>query len=411
MRSLLKTRIFCALLLLASVVGRGTAQEATQIIGRFTTDRDDRGNGISGVSVGALGASDRVSDKFGRFQLTFIKRRPGDEVQLVYSYEKWELVNNWSLPYVLRSQMPPPELNLVLSPPDEVAKKRETYYAAPAVRKYEAEFKKGAATAEQARVTGRISQQEYVERTKRLEEERDQKIEVAKETARQLTVVPVKSQGKDYRRAVEAFGNGNVDDALQIMRSPSFGKIAANTSAMPAAPWIFRSQLEELSGDRQAAEASLRKAAALESGAPRVALSYGQFQARANRTDLARTQFEQALKVAKQNSNNFVAAQALGGLGKLSQSQNDLALSRDQLTQSLELWKLMAKHGKFDASRYIADLYDELGTTELKANRPKDALVNYGQALQIYKKLDEQNQLLDRPRLPAIEAKIGVVPR
>ena len=145
MRSLLKTRIFCALLLLASVVGRGTAQEATQIIGRFTTDRDDRGNGISGVSVGALGASDRVSDKFGRFQLTFIKRRPGDEVQLVYSYEKWELVNNWSLPYVLRSQMPPPELNLVLSPPDEVAKKRETYYAAPAVRKYEAEFKKGAA--------------------------------------------------------------------------------------------------------------------------------------------------------------------------------------------------------------------------------------------------------------------------
>lgn len=411
MRTLRKARTFCALLLLASAAGRGSAQEATQIIGRFTTDRDDRGIGLSGVSVGALGANDQVSDKFGRFQLAFSKRKPGDEVQLVYSYEKWELVNNWSLPYVLRSQVPPPELNLVLSPPDEVAKRRETYYAAPAVRKYEADFKKGAAAAEQARVTGRISQQEYATQIKRLEEERDQKIEVAKETARQLTVVPVKSQGKDYRRAVEAFGNGNVDDALQIMKSPSFGKIAANTSAMPAAPWVFRSQLEELGGDRQAAEASLRKAAALEPGSPRVALIFGSFQARANRTDLARTQLEQALKVAKQNGNNFVAAQALGGLGKLSQSQNDLVSSRDQLTQSLELWKLMAKHGKFDASRDIADMYDELGTTELKANRPNDALVNYGQALKIYKKLDEQNQLLDRPRLPAVEAKITFVPR
>jgi len=411
MRTLRKNRTFFALLLLASAAGRGAAQDGTQIIGRFTTDRDDRGVGISGVSVSALGANDQVSDKFGRFRLVFSKRKPGDEVQLVYSYEKWQLVNNWSLPYVLRSQVPPPELNLVLSPPDEVAKRRETYYAAPAVRKYEADYKKGAAAAEQARDTGRISQQEYATQIKQLEVERDQKIEVAKEAARQLTVVPVRSQGRDYRRAVEAFGNGNVDDALQIMKSPSFGKIAANTSEMPAAPWVFRSQLEELGGDRQAAEASLRKAAALEPDSPRVSLIHGSFQARGNRTDLARAQFEQALKVAKQNGNNLVAAQALGGLGKLSQSQNDLESSRDQLTQSLELWKLMAKHGKFDASRDIADMYDELGTTELKAKRPNDALVNYGQALKIYKKLDEQNQLLDRPRLPAVEAKIDFVPR
>lgn len=151
----------------------------------------------------------------------------------------------------------------MLSPPDEVVKMRETYYAAPAVRKYEADLKKGVAAAQQARVSGRISQQEYATQIKLLEEERDQKIEVAKEAARQLTVVPVKSQGKDFRRAVEAFGNGNVDDALQIMKSPSFGKIAANTSAVPTAPWVFRSQMEELGGDRQAAEASLRKAAAL----------------------------------------------------------------------------------------------------------------------------------------------------
>lgn len=411
MRTLRRAHTLCALLLLASAAGRGTAQEATQIIGRFTTGRDDRGIGIPGVSVSALDANEQVSDKFGRFRLAFSKRKPGDEVQLVYSYEKWELVNNWSLPYVLRSQVPPPELNLVLSPPEEVAKKRETYYAAPAIRKYEAEFKKAAVAAEQTRVTGRISQQEYATQIKLLEDERDQKIEVAKEAARQLTVVPVKSQGKEFRRAVEAFGNGNVDDARNIIKSPSFGKIVSNTSAMPAAPWVFRAQMEELGGDRQAAESSLRKAAVLEPGSLRVALSYGSFQARANQTNLARAQFEQALKAARQNGNNLVAAQALGGLGKLSQSQNDLLSSRDQLTQSLELWKLTAKHGKFDASRDIAHMYDELGTTELKANRLNEALVNYGQALKIYKKLDEQNQLLNRQRLPAVEAMIVDVPR
>lgn len=397
----------CVSVALVALMAAAHAAGPTSVVlpGRFATDRDERGIAIPEVRVSGTGANDRLSDAFGRFELMFSGKKPADEVQVVYKYRDWELVNHASLPYVLRNP-PAPILQLILSPPSEVRQRRVTYYAGPSIESANKEFEQKTSEAQRAVATGRITQSELETQRKQLEVERDRKVSIAKETADHLANVPAARQDRQFRSAMEEMANGNADRALILMKARNDSLVKAAPGTSPAAPVLFQAQLQQLTGDFAGADQTLRKATALDPNSPLVRQGLGAYQLRVNRPDLGRPNLLRALELARGVGGVQDAASVLGELGAVSGAELQLDESRRYLTQAILLREHFAKRSGVVNDRKLATLYDELGRTELKANRTSEALTNMEQALKLYKGMEVQNQLLDRPRLSTLESQV-----
>ena len=370
-----------------------SSQAAEVLKGRFTTQLDSPSGGVAGVSVSGDGGEDKISDTYGRFQMTFPNREPGHRVKLDFKYKDWDLVNVYALPHTLLRNQSGFVLELWIAPRSEVTAKLQHHFQSRTNKAIELESNRKTEAVRKKLGAGEISPSDANIQFEQIKNERARQTAVGNQMAKDLSRLPVSEQDPLTRQAMREVAEGRPYKALETMEKRSSGAIAPGSVA--GQTLVFHSQLLHFKGLDAEAETKLRQAAVKAPSLPTINQSAAEFYLQTGRPALAKEVFQQALIDAQKQNSTFAQAAILARLGAVSSQEKKFDEGRVYFSQSLGLLEPYSKTAGIDSKRDLAVVYDQLGQLELKSNRKGAAAAAWGKSLSVYKDLESQKLLLD----------------
>ncbi|HEV3037831.1 MAG TPA: tetratricopeptide repeat protein [Candidatus Angelobacter sp.] len=348
------------------------------------------GRPVSGVAITSPGANPATTDTGGQFKLIFPNKKPGNTVQIVVEKTGYVVVNDIQLEQTLAANPDEKLMRILISKPTSREEMARRYYRLKSLEAIEAKYK--ALLKENQSNALKMVQ---------LQQERDQAIKAAEQTAEELAKTKPRQTSELYNRAMRLFLDGEIDQALKILNEDQLDsdlvaaqqrKVEAESAIeQTAQSWVLKGRLLTLEFRFEEADQAYRKAV---HAAPRsfdVNFDYAYFNQELNRYFAARQAYERCLEIAKGDHNEASVAKALNNLGKLYNDHHRLDEARQALDEALKISRGLARKDPEVYMPYLAATLGNLGILHHTQNRMEEAGQAYDEVLKVYRELARKN--------------------
>jgi len=188
----------------------------------LTREQNSKKKPIAGVQINFSGAVPTTSDDSGSFRLAFQGKKPGDFI--FYSEiqkQGYELVNGKELEMLKISSTERLGVDIILAKAGRLDAAKKEYYQV-SNQALLAGFKRKKQEWQEQIKNSEISQQEFLDKFKDLQEQYDRQQKLLDELAEKFAKVNFDDVSEVYREALELFKAGQVDEAIKKLEDTDF---------------------------------------------------------------------------------------------------------------------------------------------------------------------------------------------
>ena len=363
------------------------------------------GTPVPGVQVNAPGeANPVVSGTDGSFVLSFRTLQPGQPAQLVVSKPGFAVVNDFQLWLNLPSDASTQPVALLLSLDRDREEMARRFYRLKSVESIEVSYERRLRELDKEK-------KDTTQERERLRIERDQAIANAENAAKELAKVRAADVSALYRSAMELFTQGKTDEALAILNDEKV-KQAVEALEKQRQETVrlltLRAQLLINKFQFDEASATYKQAIGLAPDDAGVVFSYAYFCQQQHRFADARTYYQRALDLFRQQKNEEQSAAVLNNLGNLDRAQQRYEEARKEYEEALGTYRKLAELNPQVYLPYVAITLNNLGILDLDQDRKDEAKAEFQESLGIYQSFAKASPVY-RSRAEALQMVLALL--
>jgi tetratricopeptide (TPR) repeat protein len=378
------------------------AAEYTLLRGHITL-KDSGGEPVPGVKIDAFGANLTASDSFGKFELEFKKKSPGDRVVLRIKKEGLEVVNRKHLNTILRKD-PDYLVEIVMCKKgdrDEVAIR---YYGIR--EKFIKEiYKKGLNETKKLK----NPKEKYTARVD-ADARRTAALAHAKRVSEKLAEVNLDKKSELFIMAFEPFTAGNIDKALRILEDEkieqALRKEHAELQKKHADLYMLKARMLIDKYQFKNAEKYYQKAIEIDPKNVDNIVEFASFLYNQKKYKKALHKYKKALSFAMTDSQ---MAEILNYMGCLYLETRCFENALGAFMEALGKYKKLAEENRDAYLPYVADVLNDLATYYERTAQNSKASAKYNEALKIYRGLENKDPITYSPCLAKTLVNLGVI--
>lgn len=397
-------------LLAILILSAGSSTEASNLKGRVVLN-ELGGPPVANVTVGAVaGAIPTATDSLGLFTIEFPGKRPGETVQLIIQKEGFEVVNDIQLETAVPidpDAKPVAVLICMLGNREEMARR---YYRLKSAEAIEENYRKRVLELEKAQ---KASSHEMVE----LREQRDQALSAAEKTAEELAKTKLDQASELYRTAMRSFLEGKTDQALKALDEEKLRDLVTSARGRKeeaekeieeaTQAWLLKAQLFTTQFQFEEAEKAFWTAIEASPESFAANFAYARFSQDLNRYQQAQKTYERCLELARRSEKDADTALTLNNLGNLDAKRNRMDLARKEYDEALKIRRALAQKNPETYLPAVANTLNNLGNIDTRGYRMEDARMEFEEALKIYRELPQKNPETYLPALAGTLNNLG----
>ncbi len=353
-----------------------------------------------GVQVAAAGANATATKSLGEFELGFPGKQPGELVRVVIKREGWVVVNDLQLERELPRDPDQRVLVVLICKEGEREQWAQQFYRLKGREAVEGVYRRKLQELEQSHTAGAAERE-------RLRGERDQALAQAEELARQLAAAKGAGESGLYRRALQRYLNGQVDEALGILSEARLLQEAAQV----VRGYLLRGKLLAVKFQFGDAARAYEEAVRLGPQEFEAWFEYAVFHHGLNRFAGAERGYAEALRIARGANIRAAEATTLNNLGILHREQQRPAAAQQAYEEALGVYRELARTNPAAYRPGVAMTLNNLGILRREQQRPAAAQQAFEEALGVYRELARTNPAAYRPDVAMTLNNLGVLHR
>jgi len=369
------------------------------------------GKPVEGVAVNADGVNTQISNRFGRFELNFPKKNPGDVVSITVDKDGFEVINKKESDKVVLRQNPDELVEIVMCPQGAWHKAAADYYgiAAQAINR---QFDKRLKEIEKA-ISTSAGKDEII---RKLAEERDTALAQAKKIADDFARVNLDEASDLYKTAFQLFQTGQIDQALETLDDAKLEQARKNAAALEekavkirkqvAEDYKLKAQLSIIKLRFADAEKYFEKVLETDPDEPDHYLDFSAFLWEQKQFDKGREICKRALALKLDDAGK---AGLLHNIGTIYSDTGFFKEAEQAYTEALGIYRTLAETHPAAYRSYVATTLNNLGVLYKDTNRMADSEQAFTEALSIRRKLAETDPAAYRPDVAMTLNNLGIL--
>ena len=368
---------------------------------------------MANVQIGADGANPAASDSLGMFTLEFPQRQPGHTVRLVVNKEGYEVVNDVQVTELtLPSPVEARTVTILLCKEGSREEMARRYYRLKSIEAIDETYKRRLKELEE-------KEQATAEAQTRLQQQREEAIGAAGKAAEELAKEKPQEASEIYRKAMQLFLDGKVDEALAILSGEKLQRMAAEAREKKAQAekaieeavqaWLLRARILTVQFRFSEADQAYREAIEISPESLEANFAFARFSQNLNRYGTAEPLYLKCLELARRSGNQPDVAMTLNNLGVLNREQNRMEEARMAFKKALKTYRELAQKNPEVYLPYVATTLNNLGVLNSDQNRNEEARMAYEEALKTYRELAQKNPEVYLPYVATTLNNLGVL--